>query len=43
MNKAIKLKETERREEIQLINNIHPDMWFWNETEKFMILEIVEM
>jgi hypothetical protein len=43
MNKTIKLKETERRGEIQPISNIHPDMWFWNETEKLITLEIEEM
>jgi hypothetical protein len=43
MNKCIKLKETERRSEIQPINNIHPDMWYWNETEKIITLEIIEM
>jgi hypothetical protein len=43
MNKAIKLKENERRGEIQPFNGIHPDMWFWNETEKLMTIEIIEM
>jgi hypothetical protein len=43
MNKCIKLKEAERRSDIQPINNIHPDMWYWNETEKLITLEIIEM
>jgi hypothetical protein len=43
MNKCIKLKETERRSEIQPINNIHPDMWYWHETDKVITLEIIEM
>jgi hypothetical protein len=43
MNKAIKLSEDERRGNIQPFSGIHPDMWFWNETEKLRTLEIIEM
>jgi hypothetical protein len=43
MNKSIKLNEDERRGMIQPFNGIHPDMWYWSETEKLLTLEIIEM
>jgi hypothetical protein len=43
LNKSIKLKEVERRGMIQPFSGIHPDMWYWNESEKLMTLEIIEM